>query len=119
MRHILFFLCLTSVVVGQRDTLNESSLRTYAEIDTTADGYLRTITTTYKTGNVYQSSIDTIDTRNDTLLNYTDSLITIMQSDSVLYHNQTEMYFDQYKERNSVFENVKRYLAKLWAIRPD
>lgn len=119
MKHILFFLLITSVAIGQRDTTYADDLKTYAAIDTTASGNNRYVKITYKMPSNYRvTDTDTISVTVKTVNSYVDSLLAIARIDSTNAVIDVENFFEAYKRRNTVLENIRAYMAKLWAIKP-
>lgn len=111
----IIILCSLSLS-AQRDTLT-SELRTYATIDTLNLGARYKVTTTHWSQYLGNSvAIDTSDTSN--LTDHLDAIITVMQSDSAILTSQVEYLYLQYQRANTMYQNAKRYLVKLWAIRP-
>lgn len=114
MKHIIIILILPIFLTAQRDTTT-NLLRTYSNIDTVYVGPHYKFQTTYTVVNGAES------VHSDTtsiLTDYIDSLIAIAQQDSITYQFSLEQYYTRFKEHNTYFQNAKRYLAKLWAIRP-
>ena len=119
MKQIIFFLFITTAAIGQRDTLNSALVRTYDSIDTTAAGDLRYIKISYINGNGQRITMnDTIDVNSVTISEYIDSLIIEQSQDSAYYQSFVEGAYLQYVSQNTILENARRFLAKLWAIKP-
>lgn len=116
MKHIIILLLLPILLTAQRDTLT-TELRVYINIDTLYTGARYKVTTVYyKLASGVTTEIDTSNT--SSLIDHIDDIIAQMQDDSIRYNSLTEHFFTLYKEQNTYFQNAKRYLAKLWAIRP-
>ena len=116
MKHIILFLLISTAITAQRDTLT-SDLRVYSNIDTLYTGARYKVTTAYyKLASGITTEIDTSDT--SSLTDHLDAIIAQVQQDSIAYQFSLELYYTRFKEHNTLFQNAKRYLAKLWAIRP-
>lgn len=100
-----------------RDTLDETKLRSYPGIDVIDLGSTNSVDTRYK--DYYEDWFIFIDTISESYFpTYVDSLIALHQQDSIQYQANLEAMFTFYVHWNNHFENTKRLLQKLWAIRP-
>ena len=119
MKHIFFFLLITTAAIGQRDTTFTDELKAYAAIDTTASGSNRYIKISFKLPSNYRTSdTDTINVTVKTVNTYIDSLLTLARADSTSAVIDVENFFLAYKRRNTTLENIRAYMTKLWAIKP-
>ena len=117
MKHIIIILLLPIFLTAQSDTIILSKLSLSLSIDTVDLGSTYKLTTTYQNYPTGQTvRIDT--TADSDLTGYLDSIIALVQVDSITYGNTLQVYYNLYKEHNTYFQNAKRYLAKLWAIKP-
>ena len=116
MKHIILILLLPIFRTAQRDTTT-TLLRTYAVIDTVDIGSYYKVQTSYNIVNG-ALTVNTDTTSTGVLVDYIDSLIAVVQQDSISFGQSLEIYYTRFKEHNTYFQNAKRYLAKLWAIRP-
>lgn len=115
MKHIILILLLPIFLTAQKDTTT-NLLMVYSDIEATDLGSTYRVKFTSSTRNL--SSYTIIDTTALDLTTYIDSIIADVQQDSIAFQIVLEQYYTRYKEQNTYFQNAKRFLAKLWAIRP-
>ena len=116
MKYIIFLLLITANISAQRDTTT-NLLRTYSNIDTVKVGARYKVTTAHYThAGGTTTAIDTSDT--PSLTAHIDSIIVQIQQDSISFGQSLELYYTRFQQHNTYFQNAKRYLQKLWAIRP-
>lgn len=118
MKHILFFLLLTTAAIGQRDTTFQNDLKTH-EATISQSGNNRYYKLSYKVYvGPYSAETDTFDITVQTEQVYLDSLLNISRADSTSAVSDVENFFLAYKRRNTTLQNIIEYMKALWAIRP-
>lgn len=117
MKHILFFLLLTTAAIGQRDTTFQNDLKTH-EATINQSGNNRYYKLAYKSqSSQYMVETDTFDITVQTEQVYLDSLLNISRADSTSAVIDVENFFLAYKRRNTTLQNIIEYMRALWAIK--
>lgn len=111
---LLFFMVLScSIIYGQRDSLYMSKLRTYQPIDTTEIDRDVEYEVVLKHYSVDEGSVIRRDTVAGYAADYLRQLILDAERDSVNLKSFLEVHFENFKNVNTEYFNIKNYLTAL------